>query len=770
MSRVVALVSKTKSKHLYNDINIISRNNTTGPTGKGGNTGNTGPTGGKIVGPIGINGSHGASGEKGMTGLMAIVGDIGHSGITGYKGPQGPHLYFLGSTGRLGDSGYTGSKGSNDNQGMLGATGATGAVSYTGTYGITGFTGEYGFEGDDGFTGSTGGSGDSGITGFTGPIGFSGNNGRSGATGATGIIGINGDDGFTGVGGVNGLIGAYGFTGPTGQTGHIGGGGPTGNNGLEGFTGNTGFTGLPAGIAPGGLVGVSGPTGGSINGYTGMTGPIGYTGPRDDSYASQITNLQTLTSKLYKTNDTLVLQGDYIDRGTLMTFTPRKIGNKTLNYPVPSNGTLFGTSNPGANMMCSRDGIYVSLCASGCVFVSNNYGNTFTLKSFDSVLHAISVSATGKYQCCVSTGVPKACIIVSSDFGVTWTETLVTGSAYDKWLSSVSISPSGKYIYCSGGGGSVMTNWSSTNFGLTFTSGGNSLIKTSASVNDAGKVISITSGGRYVITDLSSGVSELARGTLSSTVGEYFVSMNQESPGYVSVGPAGLVHNPLPAGSVLSLTTRTTPEVFQQAQIIIGEKIWARSINAIYTSTDLGVSWVKIYFSPIPIRTMHIAPDSRFLYILLNDGDVIRTTIYLPPTRIVGFKSFFKDPTQYSLLSFGLIGRPVFLGVPIGKWLITYGFKMGSTDSTGDCVNSNIRHGIGGTTVGNEFVYTSNYSKYGITFGDSSTYQVFSNNFIMNFSSVTQIEVQINLLNSPVNGNTSVFVYDTFLERKFISM
>ena len=56
------------------------------------------------------------------------------------------------------------------------------------------------------------------------------------------------------------------------------------------------------------------------------------------------------------------------------------------------------------------------------------------------------------------------------------------------------------------------------------------------------------------------------------------------------------------------------------------------------------------------------------------------------------------------------------------------------------------------------------------SFGDSSTHQVFSNSFIMNFSSFTPIEIQVNLLNSPVNGATSVFVYDTFLERILISL
>jgi hypothetical protein len=368
----------------------------------------------------------------------------------------------------------------------------------------------------------------------------------------------------------------------------------------------------------------------------------------------------------------------------------------------------------------------------------------------------------------VSTGVPKACINVSNNFGVTWTETLVTGSAYDKWLTSVTISPSGKYIYCSGGGGSIMTNWSSNNFGVTFSAGGSSQIKTTSSVNDTGKVVSITSVGRYYITDLAVAITELTRGVLSTTTGQYFVSMKPVGPGYVSVGPAGFVYNPLPAGGVAALTTRTTPEIFKQAQIIFGDKIWARSSNTIYTSTNFGVSWTKIYYSPVPIRTMCITFNSKTMYILLINGDIIRTSIYLPPTRIIGSKTSFINTSQYGFLNFGLIARPIFYTMPIGKWIITYGFKLGAFDTLGNCVNSLIQYGIG--TTGGQFEYSSNYSRYGITFGDSSTYQVFSDTFIMEVSFALPIELHINLLNSPVGGPTNTFAYDSFLETKFISM
>jgi hypothetical protein len=734
-----------------------------GATGSVGITGMNGGVG--FTGDVGLNGVTGSVGITGMNGGVGFTGDVGLNGVTGSVGITGMN----GGVGFTGDVGLNGVIGSLGFTGMNGEGGFTGYVGLNGLIGAVGLTGPTGPEGHIGGNGLTGHDGAVGITGMNGGVGFTGDIGLNGVTGSVGITGMNGGVGFTGDVGLNGVIGAVGLTGPTGPEGYTGGNGLTGNNG-EGFTGITGFTGLVAGKASAGNTGATGSVGVSPPGVDGVTGPVGTTGPRGDLYALEINNLQILTGKLYKTNDTLVLNGDYVNKGSFTTITQTTIGNRTLEYPVPSNGTLFGTSNPGANMMCSADGRYVSLCASGCVYVSNNFGNTFTLNTFDSVIYAIAVSSSGKYQCCVSTGVPKACINVSNNFGVTWTETLVTGSAYNKWLTSVTISQSGKYIYCSGGGGSIMTNWSSNNFGVTFSAGGSSQIKTSSSVNDAGKVISITSGGRYFSADLSVAITELTRGVLSTTTGQYFVSLKQVGPGYVSVGPAGFVYNPLPAGSVISLTTRTTPEIFKQAQIIVGDKIWARSSNTIYTSSNLGVSWTKIYYTPVAIQTMYITFNSKTMYILLINGDVIRTSIYLPPTIITGFKYYYKDTIPYSLLYFGVLARPIFFTVPNGKWIFTYGFKMSSTDSTGNCINSTIQHGIGRDTLGDEFVYMSNYSTYGITFGDSSTNQIFSDTFVIELSSPTLLELQLILRNSPVGGATSVFIYDSFFDIKFISM
>jgi hypothetical protein len=69
----------------------------------------------------------------------------------------------------------------------------------------------------------------------------------------------------------------------------------------------------------------------------------------------------------------------------------------------------------GINFVCSGNGAYVSICGSGCVHTSSDYGASYIYSYHDSVTFATAISATGKYHCSVSTGVPKSYIRMLSD-------------------------------------------------------------------------------------------------------------------------------------------------------------------------------------------------------------------------------------------------------------------------------------------------------------------------------------------------------------------
>jgi hypothetical protein len=73
-------------------------------------------------------------------------------------------------------------------------------------------------------------------------------------------------------------------------------------------------------------------------------------------------------------------------------------------------------------MATSSNGQFVTICASGCIHISNNFGATFLSSTFSTVMFAVCMSASGKYQIAVSTGVPTAVIYNSDNYGVNWSE------------------------------------------------------------------------------------------------------------------------------------------------------------------------------------------------------------------------------------------------------------------------------------------------------------------------------------------------------------
>lgn len=740
----------------------------TGTTGFIGMTGSTGITGISPIGLTGLDGLTGFTGLNGNTGGIGMVGDIGPIGITGLLGITGAigldGNYGSFGIGRIGNTGVFGSTGSTGLVGIIGQDGPTGLTGLTGVVGLSGDTGNSGFQGRNGFA-ITGGFGSKGLTGDNGSNGTTGIIGSIGPIGNVGVTGLFGNIGLSGPIGQVGLIGPTGLNGGVGTTGSTGINGPTGLTGLTGLlgiTGNTGFTGLNGVIGTTGsfgVVGGTGATGLSLTGITGFTGPTGGTGAFSNQYATEITNLQTKTSNLTKSGANLTVNGNLIVNGSLNVLSFKNVGQFVLQYPIPTNGVLFGTSMPGSNMMSSEDGVYVSICASGCVYVSNNSGATFTLKTFDSVIYAIALNVSGKYQCCVSTGLPKCAINVSSDYGVTWVETIVSGASHDKWLTTVSVSKFGKYIYCGGGGGGVFTSMSSNNFGVTFTVGGSLSTRTSSSVNPGGKVISVTSSNTYFSTPLQLSTTETNRGTLGSITGFNYVSYQNQSGAldYVSVGQNGMFYNSSDTTNVSSLTLRVTPEVFEQVQKVVGDKIWARSSTSIYITTDLGITWTKIYTpTTSTIRSMYVTGNTNVVFLLLQNGMLFRASCDNENNAISVTSTTLPDQIRFNNFGSRTLSNNVLVLTP-GLQLITFKFTLGTAGLIGNCSKCNFQYGLG--NLDGTFIISNHYSTYGITFNDSSTVQVFSEIVAVRLASNANMFIFAYALNSPT-GATDLIMYD----------
>jgi hypothetical protein len=358
---------------------------------------------------------------------------------------------------------------------------------------------------------------------------------------------------------------------------------------------------------------------------------------------------------------------------------------------------------------------------------------------------------------------------MSNNYGSTWIQNNFTGYTYNKWLASVTISPSGKYIYCGGGGGAGFVSRYSKNFGVSFVSSGSALNRISSSILNSGSLITVTTAFKYYTSNLSSAtVTETLTVTRGIDIGIHSVSVSPDASSYAAIGPGIFMYGTTLSSN--SLVIQPTPEVFQQVIFCTGI-MWAATINKIYTSIDLGVTWVRVntILYGDEIQSFHVTPNNAFIYILTTNGDIIKlnrsTSQSLFP---VGYTVQVAPTTTSRFTTFGATIRPCSLSLDVGVWSVSFGFKMGSDGVNGLCSNKNIRYGISRTTL-NDYFYSKIIKPYSIDNSDTSTWQSFDDNVVIYNPTVSVIELTAGLMNLPTTGLTNTYLYGFFIKATFIN-
>jgi hypothetical protein len=198
-------------------------------------------------------------------------------------------------------------------------------------------------------------------------------------------------------------------------------------------------------------------------------------------------------------------------------------GPYTKNVIAPPPPTLSLTvstfaGNPvtgylsGASMACSSDGRYVAYLSNSSggaintfrIFISSNYGVSYTVKLNDPPdapsggASSICMSDSGQYILAVTfgsfaIGTYTGRTYVSSDYGETWTSTLLSSSSTANTLGASKMTPDGRYMFIIGFAGNTTTYLcKSSDSGATF-----SRIYSSTSFR-APRCFGISSDGNYV--------------------------------------------------------------------------------------------------------------------------------------------------------------------------------------------------------------------------------------------------------------------------------
>jgi len=143
----------------------------------------------------------------------------------------------------------------------------------------------------------------------------------------------------------------------------------------------------------------------------------------------------------------------------------------TVGYVYVSNDygntwtpRITDTTRAWRGVAISADGKYQTACHhDGFIYVSNDYGNTWTAKDSIRLWRAVAMSSDGKYQAATGgvVGGSNIQIYISSDYGNTWKAKGAT-TAYN----SITMSSDGKYQYA----GAESLIYRSFDYGNTWTS------------------------------------------------------------------------------------------------------------------------------------------------------------------------------------------------------------------------------------------------------------------------------------------------------------
>jgi hypothetical protein len=424
--------------------------------------------------------------------------------------------------------------------------------------------------------------------------------------------------------------------------------------------------------------------------------------------------------------------------GKILNYNMTTIQELSLTYIVPKSGTLLGLTSQGLNMATSSNGQYVSICASGCIQVSKDFGVTFIKNTFPEVVFALAMSSSGGYQVAVTTGVPAAIIYVSYDFGLTWEATPIGAtSSYNKWMHTVAVSPNGKYTICAGSNG--IANFSSTDYGPPFSNFPSSSETITSAVSDNGIVYTAGSTGIYHGCDLTFALQENLAYTVGTITSPGSMAFSRDSNSLVHVSPSGVSY----AGDITFVPTLNTSRTDLEQVCFTNNQFWARTSTSVCTSLDYGSTWTTVY-TGTP-RTISVSTDNKVLYILLQNGTLLRSYLSIYPAFYPGYCLSNSGVDQ--ILSMTTLIGTTSITLPSGIWSLSGRFRIYSTSSADDAVsNRHVLFGLSTNDTGDESPnLTINNLPFDTIFALPKSWPRFSCNAIVKFEVPTTVYLRVRL-------------------------
>lgn len=217
-----------------------------------------------------------------------------------------------------------------------------------------------------------------------------------------------------------------------------------------------------------------------------------------------------------------------------------------------SSGTGTGTTFANTNLVknlnirilnglidlaTNQSGSYISVCENASVYVSSDYGNTWTTNNFNTNISKVIMDASGKNQYALYSGNPSF-IYVSNNYGSSWVrKSVLQGNR----LSTIATDISGQNVFAGGLGGSF--NYMSNDFGNTWVIDAN----TDHSENSIGCIMN--DNYIYTINSITNSIIQISKSmsnnatyqsiTIPNFTPQFIVS-NQKNTRFIVAGLPGI--------------------------------------------------------------------------------------------------------------------------------------------------------------------------------------------------------------------------------------
>ena len=460
--------------------------------------------------------------------------------------------------------------------------------------------------------------------------------------------------------------------------------------------------------------------------------------------------LESKTSLLTTAGNESTISGSLIVSGKF------KYDNFVVLYKKPM---VFSSSlYAGQNIACSTSGQYVSVCASGSIYVSSDYGDNFVRESISDNCVAISMNVTGQYQLVVS----LSSAYVSNNFGQSWTKVFIVTATATNYLLLCGISPNDPGRMHVGG---TTATFTSNDFGVSFFSSNVVITSTSSTMIDSNAFLSTTSGQVAYASAFnpSAGVGTGILFTVPLTTGITGITHKGGSPAVIyHVGSAGFTYTTTP--DLVSFITKATPELFTNV-VSCGSIIYARSASRIWTSIDSGDTWYQFY-SGSP-RSFAASLDGIYVYIVSQAGEIqaMRQTTTLSSLAIGSTMQSFTSSVAFVNHAVTITGASL-LKIPTGVWSISTGWSLVPTDVADDTTYNNLKYGLSYTKSGYE-IFSLN-RRFAINLATPSNWESYADQTIISVTDPTK-NIYLNALINEAPNTTGHLMNNVYITAKLLA-